>query len=258
MLRVFIDKPGGVTVDAGLTTDTDGADIVAGASVARAAHYQNYALAHLTSDSLGVVSAGATVSDAKVDAGVRATLDGDVGGSGFVTVTANGNNTVFAKTSFFAGGLVSMTYTDTTAEIGDSADVVAEVGGSATIASSGLIQVTAGSGDNARIDTNGGAFGLVALSETLPRAKVRGSTIASFAGNATSGSGLTVTSNSNNDATVTVAVMSVGLFAGALTKSYARITDEADTNASVTGPATSLAAASAWAGAAIEKGFCVG
>ncbi len=110
--------------------------------------------------------------------------------------------------------------------------------------SSGLIEVTAssripaGPGNRATIDTNGGAFGLVAGSATLPRARVRGATTASFAGNATNGSGLTVTSTSNNDATVTVAVISIGVFSGALTTAYARVTNQADTDASVTGPAS--------------------
>ena len=228
---------GGVTVDAGLTTDGDASDVVGGAVVARAVHFQNYALANLSNVAGGAIAVGATLSDAKVDGGVRATLNGDINGSGFVTVTANGTNTVLSKTLFVAAGLAGLSYTDTTAEIGDNADVQAQVGSSATVASSGLISVTSGSTNTATINTNGGAFGLVAASATLPRAKVRGATLATFAGNATSGSGLTVTSTSNNDTTVTVSVISIGAFAGALTSAYARITDEADTDASVTGPA---------------------
>src|SRR5204863_6043873 len=102
------------------------------------------------------------------------------------------------------------------------------------VASSGLIEVRAGQlvhGNSAQIDTNGGAFGLAALSETLPRAKVGGSTVASFGGNATSGSGLTVTADSDNNTTVTVKTLSIGLFSGALTKSYARVTSDSETRA---------------------------
>src|SRR6185503_8302785 len=106
------------------------------------------------------------------------------------------------------------------------------------VSSTGLIQVTATSHNDARIETDGGALGLVAASETLPRAKVSGATIANFGGKATSGRGtLTVMSTSNNDVAVTVATLGIGLFTGALTKSYARVTADADTNASVTGPA---------------------
>jgi len=66
---------------------------------------------------------------------------------------------------------------------------------------------------------------------------VRGATSANFGGNATSGNGLTVTSTSQNHATNTLSVISIGLSparsARPLRRSRTRLTD-----ASVTGPAT--------------------
>src|SRR5439155_103825 len=81
-------------------------------------------------------------------------------------------------------------------------------------------------------------FGLVAASATLPRSKVRGSTSATFGGDATSGSGLTVTSQSDNNATTTISVISFGAISGALNSARAKITEEAGTSASVTGMVT--------------------
>jgi len=196
-----INVSGAVTVDAGLTTDTVTSDVIGGFTVARSAHYQNYALANLGNVAGGAIAVGATVSDALVDAGTRATLNGDVTGSGSITVKAHGDenvnaparNDASAKTLFVAVGLAGLAYTDTTAQVGVNAVVKAEVGSAATVASSGLISVTSRSANNAITSTNGGAFGLVAGSDTLPRAKVRGSTIANFGGNATSANGMTVT-----------------------------------------------------------------
>jgi len=103
-------------VDAGLTTDTVPCDVIANICVARSAHYQNYALARLANVSGGVIALGATVSEALVDGGVRATLNGDVNNSGSISVTANGHNDADAKTLFVAAGLVGLSYTDTTAQ----------------------------------------------------------------------------------------------------------------------------------------------
>jgi len=70
-----ITTSGAITVDAGLTTDTVPCDVIANICVARSAHYQNYALARLANVSGGVIALGATVSEALVDGGVRATLN---------------------------------------------------------------------------------------------------------------------------------------------------------------------------------------
>jgi len=61
---------------------------------------------------------------------------------------------------------------------------------------------------------------------------------ANFGGNATSANGMTVTANSDNNATSTIAVISVGLFAGALSSAFASVTPQAKTSAGVTGPAS--------------------
>ncbi len=231
---------GAVTVDAGLTGDdhraldettVDPDDTVADP------HY-NLAQANLETFAGGLIAAGVTLSEAKIGGAVRAEMNGAIASSGSVVVTANSHNLATARTFFLAAGLGAIAATHSLAEITTDAKTEALVGSGATVASTGLIDVNAHSHNDTTVSASGAGGGLVSGVAALPTATNSGATTARFGGNATSGSGLAVTTTSDNNAIVETEVVNVGAFTGKDISNKARVESAAVTEAGVTGSAT--------------------
>ena len=178
----------------------------------------------------GLVGAAVFKADAEDNGNTVAEVAGGISHAGSLTVTATGTNTATATTKAVGiGGLVAATLASSVAHIGTGALVKAFVGSGAVISgTSGLTQVTAIGANTATAtsDAGGGGFGL-AISATLPLAKIEGATVAEFDGTINGGSGLTVTADGTNTATSHALAISVGFFAGTGTSSTAWITASA-------------------------------
>ena len=136
----------------------------------------------------GFLAAGAFVARAIIGGAVRARLDGNVTSSASVLVRAVGANHVEAKTLTVAVGLAGFGISVQFAEIQSSAKVEAlsvDPDNNQSITSSGPVEFTAQSSNNAFVRTDVGAGGAIAIGVSVPTATVAGGTTASVQGNVT-------------------------------------------------------------------------
>ncbi|MHB1242915.1 MAG: beta strand repeat-containing protein, partial [Gaiellaceae bacterium] len=205
---------------------------------------ENRANAVAQGGSGGIFNGGSMEAEATISGAVLADLDGDVLASGSVLVLAGGGNWATADTFFVGISVVGLSGSGAQAEVTGSADVEALVGSSATIASSGDVQISATGDNDAFARSDGGSGGLVNLSESEPTARVRGATRAVLDGDVSSADGFMLTANASNTATATSEVISVGLlFSGAGTSASADIASDADVEALVSASASIAATA---------------
>ena len=187
-----------------------------------------------------IASFAVAVALAETHGAVLARLDGDVtttsGAPDSVKVNANGKNNAIADTLIISGGLFSGAGAGSLAEVGSGADVEARVGATTTISSNGPIVVSATGDSDADANSQVATGGLAAISVSLPKATIGGTTRAEFSGDVTQGDSLDVTAAGTYDAVSEANPVTIGLISAAATVAEATIESGATVEAHI-GPA---------------------
>ncbi len=177
----------------------------------------------------GSVAIAGTIAKAK--GAVRARMDGDVGSSSSVQITATGTIKAEAKTRVIAAGLVfGGAGAGAEATVGSTADVEAKVG-SGSIATDGQVKVQSTGTINATALSNVGTGGLVGVGVALPEAKNGGGVAATLDADVTSATGIVIEAKATRGATATAQAVSVGLVGVNAQNAKAEITSSANTDA---------------------------
>ena len=189
----------------------------------------------------GIISGVFMGAESHVGGAVLAQVDGNVTADS-LTITANGSNTANATTQSFQISALGFSGAGTLAEITSAATVTAGTGSNATISTTHAVTVSATSHNTATSISDAASGGLLgSFSVNLPKALNSGGTLTEFDGNVTNASALTVQSTSNNTATATAQIFSLGgIAAGAGASSDAEVGSGASTTANV-GSSASLA-----------------
>src|SRR5207249_224258 len=135
---------------------TSGVITVDSALVADGFGRKNYAKARAHGGSGGSITGGDFQATAKIGGVVTASFAGDATSSGGVDVTAGGGNTVLADTEFVGIGLVGLSGSGAEAAVQLGADVTASTDVGTTIASTGVVSVSATGGNTATANSDGG------------------------------------------------------------------------------------------------------
>ena len=101
-------------------------------------------------------------------------------------MTAGGGNTVLADTEFVGIGLVGLSGSGAEAAVQLGADVTASTDVGTTIASTGVVSVSATGGNTATANSDGGTGGAVAAGTNKPQATIDGAVRATLAGSVSS------------------------------------------------------------------------
>src|SRR6185436_1054606 len=160
---------------------------------------------------------GVTVmlSQAKVGGGVSADFDGDVLSASQITVQALGGNRAESHTVAAAVGTLSGAGTGSIAEVTQDADVVASVGATGSLYTSGALLVKATGDNDAVADTGAGAGGIAGITGSQLSATIAGGVTAELDGDVPKATSVKVEAIGDNAASATALAISIGLASGA-------------------------------------------
>ena len=249
----------------------------------------NIAVTSTQGTSVGVVSLNVFAPTSIVNAGVKATYDGTIGGGNGLTVQARGQNIAFAHANMFSLSIVGGGGSLPDASLGASADTEASIGSSANITVTGAVLVDAGQtpyaananpslGSDGRFvgqtniafaQSDGAGGGVISVGSYTSNSEVQSSVLAKLDGTISSSSSVEVKANGTNRSTAETGAFGLGIGAaitaggaGAAVTANADVAATAGSTADITSSGyvrfTSLSHHYATAEADVASGGAVG
>ena len=194
---------------------------------------QNLATATASGGAGGVVTASGFVSFAEIGASVTGEVNGAVTSAASLDVNAEGTNHAKADTLSVAIGAGAGAGAASYAHITSDSVVGALAASTSSISISGATSLAAVGVNVAEATSQSGSGGLLAVGVAIPTARIEGDVTASFDGSVSGGSGLGVSADGTNTATVSSTPVAVGFFSGAGGSVVAEITSLSQVTASV-------------------------
>ena len=214
----------------------EGASIATSGAVLVDARYQangNEAIAKADVGGGGVVSITNQNVLATVGAPVSAAMDGSVVDASQVTVQATGRNRADGVTDVISVGGLTVSESDSDSRITNTADVNVSAASTAKVSTDGTFLMSATSDNVSKAKSDAGTGGIIGISLAKPEAKTAGGTSASFDGEVTRATTITVEAIGKNTATGNSALTNIGLIAGTNASPQATVESGALTSASI-------------------------
>jgi hypothetical protein len=178
-------------------------------------------------------SVSVMLAETRVGGGVSATMNGRILGASMVTVEASGGNLAETRTNSVSIGAAAGAGAGAIAEVTSFATVVASVGPAGSVTTAGELLVKAVGDNDAKVESNVGSGGALAIGASTLTAKVAGSVTASLQGAVTRAGSMKVEAIGNNNANAKALTITVALAGGIGANAYAEVTSAANVDALV-------------------------